>query len=176
MGWKSIKEHYRIGHQVRVSDGRIMIGSAYVPDLIRVEMDGRFSWGNLGESDNDDLARYFREMKEDPAKLKELIDAPDCFEKSLPVFTYKGSEIIEKQCEEYGWPHVTHDGCMQYENLFHRDKMKVVGWAKESARSGIKYGKRNLDEAERRLAEVRQWLAEDEANLSELEKNYPEVP
>jgi len=40
MGWKNLKEHFRIGHIVQCRDGVILIGSGYVSDLIKVSLDG----------------------------------------------------------------------------------------------------------------------------------------
>ena len=175
MSWKNIKDHYRIGHQVKLLGRNILIGSPYVSDLITVYPDGAVKWGRLGPSQNDDLARYYAEMTADPAKLRELIASPDTFTKSLPVFTYDGGEIIEKQCEAYGWPNVTHDGMMQYDNSFSADKAEVVAWAKRNALLGVKYGLENITEAEAKLAEERKHLAEEQSNLEKLNRDFPET-
>ena len=175
MSWKNIKDHYRIGHIVQIREGRIAIGSPYIHDLIRVSFDGTVTWGNLGPSKNDDLARYYSEMTADLRKLKELIDAPDNFTASLPVFTYEGGNIIEKQCEAYSYPHITHDGLLMYENTFSADKAQVVAWAKRNAWCGVKQWKRNIQEAEQALEQKRSELAQDEANLAKLEADYPDI-
>ena len=40
MGWKNIKEHYRIGHTVHVTDKGICIGSPYIQaSLAKLEAD-----------------------------------------------------------------------------------------------------------------------------------------
>lgn len=173
MGWKNIKDHYRIGHIVQIREGKIAIGSGYVHDLIRITFDGQVSWGNLGPSSNDDLARYYEEMSADLSKLKELIDAPDTFGQSLPVYTYDGAEILEKQCEGYGWPNVTHDGCLMYDNSYSLDKKKVVQWAKRNADASVEL---TTD----RIAEIRNDLTKAEARLARakdararLELDYP---
>lgn len=175
MGWKNIKEHYRIGHIVQVRDGKICIGSGYCPELIMVSFDGKVSTGLLGISSNEDLERYHAEMTADIGKLKQLLDAPDTFTASLPVYTYDGAEIIEKQCEAYGWPNCTHDGMIQYENSFSADKQQVVGWAKRNAELGVKYGKEHLERAEKEVIERRQHLESEVANLEKLEADYPSL-
>ena len=53
--------------------------------------------------------------------------------KSLPVYTYEGGEIIEHKCEAYGWPNLTDDGQVMYNNKFSSDRNEVVRWAKENA-------------------------------------------
>jgi hypothetical protein len=175
MGWKNIKEHYRIGHQVHARPQGVCIGSPYVPDLITITPEGAVKPGVLGLGSNEDLQRYYREMTEDPAKLLELLNAPDTFETSIPVFTYEGGEIIEKQCEVPGWPNVTHDGEMMYENNFSTEKSKVVQWAKENARAGIRLIGDRIAELEKDIADRREYLAREKANLAKLEADYPEV-
>ena len=175
MGWKNIKDHYRIGHIVQIRDGIIAIGSSYVFDLIRVSFDGKVSWGNLGASNNGDLARYHAEMTADLGKLKELLQAPDTFATSLTVWTYDESEIQEKQCEAYGYPNITHDGLLMYENTFSADRDKVVSWAKQNSACAIKSYKRLVKEAYDRLIQTNQWLGESQAHLAKLEAEFPQI-
>jgi hypothetical protein len=175
MSWKNIKEHYRIGHIVQVRDGKICIGSGYCPELIMVSFEGKVSLGVLGISSNEDLERYHAEMTADLGKLKELLDVPDTFTASLPVYTYDGAEILEKQCEAYGWPNVTHDGKIQYENSYSADKAVVVEWAKRNARYGVEAWTERIAEAEKKLAECRERLAEEEADIAKLMADYPDA-
>lgn len=175
MGWKNIKDHYRIGHIVQIREGRFCIGSPYVPDLIRVTFDGVVSWGNLGPSENDDLARYYAEMTCGPGKLSKLIKAPDTFKKSVVVFTYEGGEIVEKQCENYGWPNVTHDGLLMYDNSFSAKKENVVRWAKRNAAAGVELTVSRLAEIKEELAKMEGYWAVHVAEVAKLERDYPGV-
>lgn len=176
MAWKNIKDHYRIGHIVKAGDNCIQIGSPYISDILSIRPDGSLKWGTLGESDNDDLARYHAEMSADPAKLRELYHAPDTFSASLPVYTYQGAEIIEKQCEAYDWPNVTHDGCIQYENSYSKDKDQVIAWAKRNAALGIKFELLYIEDAKKRLAECQARLAIEEDILATLDRDHPHIP
>lgn len=159
MGWKLLKERYRIGHIVQIREGALCIGSPYIHDLIKI-VDGKPTWGNLGPSKNDDLARYFDEMSADINSLHRIIDEPDWFDVFTPVYTWDGGEIIEKLCEEHGWPNVTHDGQLMYENSFSTDRAKVVEWAKESARYSVEWRKERLEEALTDLVQRKVWLTE----------------
>jgi hypothetical protein len=156
MGWKNVKEHYGIGHMVCVTEAGICIGSAYVHDIIVVKWNGTVVWPHdaVGHG-NEDLQRYHREMTADPEKLRELIDEDDTFARSIPVYTYDMGEIVEKECEEPGWPNVTHDGCLMYENLFSTDRATVVEWAKRNAAAGLRNLSGTIVESEKRLAEQR---------------------
>lgn len=116
MGWKRIKEKYRIEHFVQVRDGCIAIGSSFIPDLIVIDMNGRIVRADICMN-NSDLNRYHVEMLRDGEEfLRRLIQMPDEFEKSITVWTYKDGRIIEKKCEALGYPLCTHDGCIMYGN------------------------------------------------------------
>lgn len=153
MGWKAIKDHYRIVHQVQVTKKGICIGSPYIHDIMIVSMDGELVKDD-GSSVNADLNRYRAEMRADPAKLRELAATVDTFAKSVTVYTYDDARIIEKSCEEPGWPNVTHDGEMMYENTFSTDRAKVVEWAKKDCLSLISHLREAVD---RQRDELAQW-------------------
>jgi len=173
MGWKNVKTHYRIGHMVAVYEGEgLCIGSPYVHNLIIITP-GEIKWGAMGPSKNDDLARYYKEMMEDPALLAALIESPDTFKASIPVYTYKGGEIIEKFCEEPGWPNVTHDGCMMYENSFSTDRAQVVKWAKLNAQAGVEMAERRIKEEQERMIGLIAWRDKDSADLAKLNSDWP---
>ena len=176
MGWKNVKEHYRIGHIVCVTEKGICIGSSYIHDIIVINPDGALAKQyDRGSAVNTDLGRYQSEMLEDPEKLRELINTPDTFERSLTVYTYQNGDILEKQCEEYGYPNVTHDGMVMYENRFHQDKETVVRWAKRNAAAGVELLTDQVWDAEQRLKERKDWLAAEIAFRNKLEYDYPYV-
>lgn len=172
MGWKKIKEHYRIGHIVQVTPKGICIGSPYIHDLIVIGLDGEIIKDDDGRS-NEDLKRYLVEMRADPKKLRELAQAPDTFEENIPVYTYKGGKIIEKMCEEPGWPNVTHDGMEMYENTFSLDKNQVVAWAKQNAAAGIENAHARIEDIGTTLEEWKARLQKRTEELSMLEADYP---
>lgn len=180
MGWKNIKQHYRIGHIVQVvRDGRILIGSGYIPDIFVISAEGKLIKRDDGRH-NDDLRRYQREFDADPEKLRLLaIDADEAPAVSIPVFTYEEGEIIEDACEELGWPNVTHTGRLMYENTFSPDRMKVVLWAKKSAAHGVEgYGRmiaESIAAHEERLARLREDLARCERSRAKLDADFPGV-
>lgn len=144
MSWKNIKEEYRIGHTVIVNNKGVCIGSPMVHDLIVINLDGEITKRRDG-SPNEDIIRYMKEMDADPEKLKRLVKAEDTFAKSIAVYTFDDGKIIEKQCEELGWPNVTHDGEVMCENTFSIDREKVVQWAIEDASLGVKWTKEALE-------------------------------
>lgn len=167
MGWKNIKESYQIGHVVCVTEKGICIGSGYIHDLIVIGLDGTVK-KRYDDRSNEDLGRYQQEIDADPVKLKKLALSPDHFDTSITVYTYDGGDIIEKQCEALGWPNVTHDGCMMYENTFSADREIVVGWAKCNADLGIKYAQERIEDAKVSLNELEASLVEVKAERAKL--------
>lgn len=167
MSWKNVRDHYRVVHQVQVTKAGICIGSPYIHDIIVIGRDGKI----VKEDDrtlNAELMRYQMEMKADLAKLKQLVTSPDSFVASIPVYTYDGAEILEKQCEEPGWPNVTHDGLMMYENTFSTDREKVIEWAKRNCLARIDSTRRYVSEQEERLSSLKNLLSQAEADAAAL--------
>lgn len=171
MGWKRIKDHYQIKHIVSVNQkGCVCIGSSYIHDLIVVEPDGKISKSYEGNS-NADLARYQRELDADPALLKKLLSEPDVFESAHTVYTYEGGRIIKEQCEELGWPNVTHKGDLMYENTHSADRDQVVQWAKRNALAGIRLCEKAISKAQEDIAELQRDLDQSKRDLELLEIN-----
>lgn len=172
MGWKAVRDHYRIKHDVQVTSAGICIGTGYVHDIIVISLDrGEIvrRWGSGGG----EIGRYLDEMDADPFKLAELVQQPDTFERSIPVYTYEGGDVVEKQCEELGYPNVTHDGCMQFENTFSPDPGLVRTWAIDSAESGIKWMVETVEEARRELTKRIDRLNQYRADLAKLTATNP---
>lgn len=171
MGWKNVKEHYKIVHIVQVNDKGICIGSSYIHDLMVISPKGELL--KRPSRVNADLSRYETEMDADPEELAQLVVKPDVFEQFITVYTYDEGKIIAKQCEAPGWPHVTHDGSMMYDNTYSTDKMQVVEWAKQDARAGIKLTQRSLAQRRQEICDSEARLLGFERSLSTLEAEYP---
>jgi hypothetical protein len=175
VGWKNVKEHYRIGHMVQVTSQGICIGSGYVSDIIVIDpatglLTKRYDRGN------EELSRYQSELEADPETVRRLIETPDQFAKAVPVYTYSGADIIETLCEEPGWPNVTHDGSIMYENMFSTNRAEVIRWARQNAESGLRHLERAIAEAESTLSALKLQQTQDKAVLAKLEADYFSVP
>jgi hypothetical protein len=158
VGWKNVKEHYRIEHIVHVREGAILIGSGYVPDLLKVDPDGTVSKPHKHLGDSEQLLRYRNDMESDRAKLGELIETPDSFGDAIVVYTWNEDQIIEKKCEAIGWPNVTFDGELMYDNRFSTSRDEVIGWARENASYVVASFREGVEERERDLARSRERL------------------
>jgi len=189
VGWKNVKEHYGIEHYVQVTSKGLCIGSGYVHDLIRISpTDAKLDWDDRSDrietkigcnlsvwrlkhvGRGDPFDGIVAAMAADPAKLRELIDTPDDFTASIPVYTYDyDGNIIEKQCEELGWPNVTHDGTMMYENRVFETRAEAVEKARLEMAARVESMIASVADAERDLRERRNRLAKAEAARARAE-------
>lgn len=172
MGWKAFKEHFNITHIVQVKDAGICIGSGYMSDIATVNL----ATGAVTEDSTFSgfLSKYYPALLSAGAQeILHVINAEDRFSASVPVYTYDGGKIVEKRCELPGYPNVTHDGCLMYENTHSTDKDEVVRWAKRNAEAGISMFTRSIADTQKQLAEQNIALASYKNDLAELCAAYP---
>jgi hypothetical protein len=168
MGWKTVKEEYGIVHTVCVNeDGVLCIGSPYIHDIIRISSEGAVI-KPYRDKHNEDLARYQSEFDADPERLRRAVKAEDLFCRSLPVYTFDGADIIEEECDAYGWPNVTHNGKLMYENTFSQDRTVVIGWAIKDAECRAKWAAENIARLDADRAKQKHYLIDAQDDLEEL--------
>lgn len=107
--------------------------------------------------------------------LESLVKSDDKFDKSITVYTFDGGEIIEKQCESTGWPNVTHDGELMYENTFSIDRELIVKAAKRSAAARIKMIGESIERTKIELSGIIKMLDIAKSDLAQLKSDYPEL-
>jgi len=168
MGWKNVKEHYRIEHIVHVREGDVCIGSPYIPVILRIDREGTAKYYSEYSSPRGELARYKTEIEADRSKVLELIATPDTFARDIVVYTYEMARIIEKRCEKFGWPNVTHDGELMYENTFSTNRKNIIERALCNARAGAELIRERVNSAEHELEKARCYLAEYEDAVKTL--------
>ncbi len=176
MGWKNVKEHYGIKHFVQVQEKGICIGSAYIHDIIVIGPDGSLKKHDNHDCGNVELRRYMQELRADPDKLKQLVLSEDHFDSSVRVFTYDGGDIVEKLCEVPGWPNVTHDGEMMFDNTFSLDREEVRRWAVENAEAGVKIISERIEETKQELRKMEDRLIEHHRDLQTLKADSKKNP
>jgi hypothetical protein len=172
MGWKNVKDHYRIGHMVCVTSEGICIGSAYIHNLIVISLEGNVI-KRYDERSNEELRRYQAELDADPALLRKLVSTADTFAQSLRVFTYDDGLVLEKQCEAVGWPHVTHDGCQQHDNTYFAERAAAERAARQDAELHIRFKRQLIGQREEEIIAARATIARLEANLAQLPAAVP---
>lgn len=169
MGWKSVKEHYKIEHFVCMDGLHICIGSGYIHDIIRIALSGEIVKRYTGSVA--DLNRYMREMDADPIMLKKLVEQVDAFDVSVPVFTYDSeSNVVELQAEKIGYPNVTHDGRMMYDNTYFATREKAEVAALSNAQSVIGHLNSRIHYMQDEMGGLRSRLSTIEASAENLRK------
>lgn len=142
MGWKNIKDRFKIEHIVQIRDNRICIGSGYIGEIISISFEGKILKSyDLNSRSNSDLLRYQKEinLSEKTGELKKLIDDPDVFTDLKPIYTHEKGRVIKKFCEEYKYPNICTDGDLIYENTFFINRKDAVKDCKKNAKIGLKY-------------------------------------
>lgn len=173
MGIKALKEHFGIHkHIVSVEDGVMCIGSDFVSKFVGIDM-------KTGELRLNETFSGFL-SKEYPAVLEAtneerlaLIQAQDKFSNSITVYTYNKGQIIEKQCEKFGFPNVTHDGEIMYENTHFLNIAHAVKYARQNIHYAIEHFEESIKDFEAKIAEKKRMLDEYGAYMEDLNKNYP---
>lgn len=174
MGWKNLRDAFGIRHYVQVSDKGVCIGSGCVHDLVTINPT------TGARTANPTFREFLRETypalhAASDAEIRQLLATQDSFSRSVPVFTYEGGEIVEKHCEEPGWPNATHDGHLMYANTYSTNRDRAVSRAKEDATIAIESTRARIAAVEIDLAERKAQLARHEANLAKLNADYPDV-
>lgn len=175
MGWKNLKEAFDIDrHHVVVEDGNIHIGSGFVHDLVVV--DTKTGEVRQNKTFSDFLSKTYPALElASQSRLLDLIKTPDTFKASIPVYTFRDGEIIECQCEEPGYPNVTHDGQLMYENRFSIDIGQVVQWAKRDLEAWSDMLDRRKQDIESELESIKQSLGTAKSRYLNLCAKYPQT-
>lgn len=179
MGWKNVKEFYNIRHIVQMIEGELYIGSPYVNDILIVDKEGVDKEGKVRNGSiiarNKDLERYRDDISKSPDKFIELMNKPDEFKRDILVYIYHpNTGIVEKKCEEKGWPNVTHDGQLMYDNIFYADVEKLIEQEKNNLGLWIERKKRAIKECEEMIEKHKKDLDIDRRSLDKLNIEYTE--
>ena len=177
MGWKALKEHFGLSSekttiQLDVEQKTLLIGSAFISDLISIDTNTGRVWHNtnfISESDAE-----FKDIRNAPPSLVlALLAEKDTFSLSLPVYTYLNNQIVQLKCEAYGYPNVTHCGRLMYANSFSPVKEQVIARAKENAQAALNVHSREKKYLEDELAKINQKLCSRRSELDQLNTTYP---
>lgn len=163
MGWKTLREQYGIKHIVqRLRDGTFAVGSPYISRLLVVHPDGKVEPNSL-LTDNSELWPVIAAMRADPGAVRRAIEAEDVFATSVPVYSCEGAVLIESFCETPGYPNVTHDGTLMYENSYYLSRAEALEVFSQAASRSVEHreeavtrAREELDKALERLDAARQ--------------------
>lgn len=176
MGWKTFRDHFQIKrHIVSIDGGLLLIGSDYIRNIVQIELQtGKLS-GGASASHYEQFLReaYPLVLQASYDDRLALIRAIDSFDISLPVFTYEGARILEKQCEKFGWPNVTHDGILMHNNLFFPTREQAADRARVDADARIESYSRHVEDLEEKLRLSRQRLHAAQLDKDTLQQGAP---
>lgn len=170
MGHKAFKEHFNItAHIVSIDKGVLYIGSDHASKLVGFNMHtGEIM---LNEVFGRFLDKYYPHVKEASNEERlALIQVGDHFDKSIVVYTYRDGEIVERLCEELGFPNVTHDGELMYNNTHFIKKIDALNYAHRKFTSSIENISESIADLEERLVEKQNLLELTKKQRAELER------
>lgn len=174
MGWKTIKEHYRIPDTFIVyrQDRAHYIGSQKTIALIKIEDDGSCHWCSIRPSGDPELQEIHAAMNRDPKLLRRLASMPDQFEKTVAVYClgFEPGEVLTRYCEQPGWPNVTHDGMLMSPNTYTTDRQVAIGWVVDELERTIEVQELKIKELGKARRAANKVLRHARAELARAEQ------
>lgn len=169
MGWKALKEHFGIKHIVHVTKEGVCIGSSYVNSLATIDVSTGVA------SDHETFPGFLVEhypalASASPRDVLALLEQVDNFERDLPVFEVCDTQIIEHYCEQYGFPNVTHDGYLMYENQHYSTRQEALDGALDNEARMIRSLVERIDLSKEALVDLKQRKAQAEQRLTVLNR------
>lgn len=146
MGHKVLKEYYDIKYIVAIYNKEglgpcVCIGSCYVHDLVAISIkDCKIKYSCIVKpGENSEIGQLAARIAEDAKTgvIRALLDEPDTFARSLPVFTTDKWAVKAAFCEEYGWPNTTHDGEIMYENTYFQTRAEAYAYLLRDTKAGL---------------------------------------
>lgn len=167
MGWKLLKQYFEIKHIVQVDDGQIKIGSGYVSDLALIDM----KTGKLTRKPGWErsLEEYEALLNASPEEILALLNEPDQFERSLPVYIVSDAKVIEEQYEVFGYPNLTHSGRLMYENTTFLEREKADQYVLKSLGYRIKTWSERKEQLSNEIAAIEAEIALAKAAQAEIQ-------
>tara|TARA_Y100000034_G_C6910321_1_gene424386 strand:+ start:10256 stop:10789 length:534 start_codon:yes stop_codon:yes gene_type:complete len=150
MNIKSFKNKFNIKHIVSIKDGKLLIGSPYIPDIVKIDLPTGII-EKEGSSVSFIRDNYPELLNSSPESILKLIEEKESPEDLVDVYTFSDSNIIKKKAEEFGYPNVTTDGELMYDNTFFRSYGEALNQAIKEAEAGIKFLSRSVEDQERDL-------------------------
>jgi len=144
------------------NDDYIAVGSALCHDLIRVDkktLKLRYAldtW-NEGRSSikHNELLFIWDNLQKliDSGEIKNIIEEHDEIENPLPIFTVRDGKVVKSFTDKYGWPNVTIDGDLMYENTWFKTELEAINYGIKEYKAGMNIVQRTIDEKRKELKE-----------------------
>jgi hypothetical protein len=166
------------GYTIQQDGEKICIGGAYCNDLISVNMETlkmktavHIHGGRAGLR-SDELVMIWDKLTEliKNGEIKDIIEGKDEIENPLTVYTVQNGELKECITDEYGWPNVTDDGFLMYENQYFRTKEAAIQRGIADLECQIISSKILIDEYVESLKKHKDLIKESENRMRELKE------
>jgi hypothetical protein len=161
-------------------DGKnICIGGAYCNDLISVNMKTlkmktaiNIDGGGRAGLRNEELVMVWDKLTEliKNGEIKDIIEGKDEIENPLKVYTVQNGELKECITDEYGWPNITDDGFLMYDNQYFRTKEAAIQRGIDDIECQIIASKRLIDEYADNLKKHKDLIKDYEMKMRELKE------
>lgn len=141
---RKLKKLLNTGYIVQNCGEYAAIGSIYVHDIIKIDkqtLDIKVDY-RIGDSAGlKNLLDILSKLKES-GELRDILDSKDEIPNPLPVFCYRGNQIVESKTDDYEWPNTDDDGYLLYENTIFKTRAEC----RADAFLGMAYGLRSISE------------------------------
>lgn len=101
-------------------------------------------------------------------QIKDIIAGVDELKVTLPVFTVEGGKLIEAFTDEYGWPNVTDNGYLMYDNTYFPTKEQAIEYGIKDCGYMVRMCAERITEFEEKLKEFQDKKSEYEKQIEYL--------
>lgn len=169
MGWKKIKEKYGIEHIIQRRGDSFIIGSSFVSEILTIDIKTGEISNKTASFQGFGAKNYPLLMAASKEEILSDINEIDTFSENKKVFIVVHDEVLETLCEEFGYPNITHDGYLMYENTSFTSKNDALKYLLNSFKLDVKALKRVEDEAYEKFLEFKKEREDKMVLISKLE-------
>lgn len=172
---RALEKIIKSGRIVCESEENICVGTSMCSRLITVnkktlKLRYAFDTFNKGRKsiDSKDLLFVWDKLTEliDSGEIHDFISGYDEIEDKLPVFYIEDNKLIESYTDKYGWPNVTYDGVLMYNNTHFKDKNSALRYGIKDCAYTIKLLSEREVDLTKKLLEKRNLIGKYHEGLS----------
>lgn len=144
------------------NDDYIAVGSALCHDLITVnkktlKLKYALDTWHEGRSSikHDELIFIWDKLQNliNSGEINNIIEGQDKILNPLPIFTVRNGRVVKSFTDKYGWPNVTIDGDLMYENTWFKTELEAINYGIKEYKAGMNMVQRTIDEKRKELKE-----------------------
>lgn len=171
---RALQKHLSTERTVHATDTHICVASGCIPDLISLNkatlklkyaMD-TFHEGRAGLK-SDELRTIWDALQAlvETGDIHNYLNGDDEITAPIPVFYENNGVIVEAITDFIGWPNITNEGILMYENTFFSTREGAIERTKITLASYIERLKDNIRRGEDELSQNKATLIEHESYL-----------